>query len=285
MRGTRTGKHCYTRTMEQPPTLITFDGDARSGKGTIVSLVKDYLRDERGRRVMLIDAGQIFRVLVVVCREAGVDLDSQDQIDAYLVDETRQTEAIARVKQVYRMPKADRETLLYSPTIGVDSAKIGARPLSQDFKDGLLRKWLRDARAEGFDTVLLDGRALGEVGSRLADEGLCRYVLELFFVCDPEVSAQRTLGLMPRPIVELDEETRARVDEQIEQIRTRNAADRGRTVQPVVPPRDAPTYLVSELPERLPERSPCPAVIIDRSVELPFDTMALPVIRLIETYL
>jgi hypothetical protein len=138
--------------MEQLPTLITFDGDARSGKGTIVSLVKDYLRDERGRRVMLIDAGQIFRVLVVVCREAGVDLDSQDQIDAYLADETRQTEAIARVKQVYRMPKADRETLLYSPTIGVDSAKIGARPLSQDFKDGFLRKWLRDARAEGFDT-------------------------------------------------------------------------------------------------------------------------------------
>ena len=47
--------------MDNPlPKLITFDGDARSGKGTIVSLVKDYLRDVDHRKVMLIDAGQVF---------------------------------------------------------------------------------------------------------------------------------------------------------------------------------------------------------------------------------
>ena len=53
------------------PKLVTFDGDARSGKGTIVSLVKDYVRDELHKSVMLIDAGQVFRVLVVMTREYG----------------------------------------------------------------------------------------------------------------------------------------------------------------------------------------------------------------------
>lgn len=150
--------------MEQLPALITFDGDARSGKGTIVSLVKDYLRDERGRRVMfLIDAGQIFRVLVVVCREAGGT-------------------SIARIRSTHTSPRrrakpkrlraSNKSTACQKPTAkryyirqrSASTVKIGARP-EPDFKDGLLRKWLRDARAEGFDTVLLDGRALGEVGS------------------------------------------------------------------------------------------------------------------------
>ena len=76
--------------MQYPlPKLVTFDGQARSGKGTIVSLVKDYLRDELGRQVMLIDAGQVFRVLVVVMTEDGIDLDNPTAIDAYLSDGAR----------------------------------------------------------------------------------------------------------------------------------------------------------------------------------------------------
>ena len=272
--------------MDNPlPKLITFDGDARSGKGTIVSLVKDYLRDVDHRKVMLIDAGQVFRVLVVMMTEDGVDLDDTTAIDAYLGDAHNQERGVRRVKEVYRMTKAERSALFYTPLIGVNSAKVGTRPLSQSFKDGLLRKWLRDARAEGFDTILLDGRALTEVGDALECEGLCNHVLGLFFVCDPVVSAQRTLGLMPRPYLELDDETKKRVDELIEQIKTRNQADRERAIQPVVPPAGAPKYLVSELPAKLPETDSCPHVIIDRSIELPFDTMALPVIRLIKHYL
>ena len=272
--------------MQHPlPTLVTFDGEARSGKGTIVSLVKDYLRDELHRRVMLIDAGQVFRVLVVMMTEDGVDLDDADAMDAYLSDAQNQERGVTRVKAVYHMDATTRNALLYTQQISVDSAKVGGRPLSQEFKDGLLRKWLRDARTEGYDTVLLDGRALGEVGGMLAREGLCHYVLELFFVCDPIISAQRTLKLMDIPYDELDGVRRRSVDELVEQITARNRADRERTVQPVVEPRDAPRYVVSDLPDHLPARTPCPAVIIDRSVELPRGTMAMPVINLIKTYI
>lgn len=272
--------------MQQPlPKLITFDGEARSGKGTVASLVKDYLRDELHHHVMLIDAGQVFRVLVVVMHEARVDLDNPDEIDAYLSDKQHIAAAVARVKQVYRMPKADRDALLYLPAVSVDSAKIGARPLSQSFKDDLLRKWLRDARNEGFDIVLLDGRALAEVGAMLAQEGLCDYVLGMFFVCDPIVSARRVLKLMSRPYDELDDEAKQQVDELVRQIEVRNKSDRERAVQPVVPPAGAKRYLVNELPTELPPATPCPAVIIDRSIELPFETMAMPVIHLIGHYI
>ena len=74
----------YTLMTNPLPKLVTFDGDARSGKGTIVSLVKDYIRDELSLPVMLIDAGQVFRVLVVMMQEYGVDLDDPAAIDAFL---------------------------------------------------------------------------------------------------------------------------------------------------------------------------------------------------------
>lgn len=266
------------------PKLVTFDGEARSGKGTVVGLVKDYLRDECGRKVMLIDAGQVFRVLVIAITRAGVDINSPPAIDAYLNNGDNIASSVQLVKDVYRMPKNEREALLYTGEVSANSAKIGARPASQTFKDNLLRKWLKDARAEGCDTVLLDGRALEEVGSMLAAEGLCNYVLGLFFVCDPVVSAQRTLGHMPRPYAELTGDVQIEVDKLVEQIHARNKSDRERAVHPIVEPHNAPRYQITEIPVELPPRQPRPMAIIDRSIEVPLDTMALPIARLVARY-
>lgn len=272
--------------MQNPlPKLVTFDGEARSGKGTVLRKVKDFLRDECGRNVMLIDSGQVFRVLVLAVTRAGVDIDSPAAIDAYLTDESRVQEAIRLVKAVYRMPKPEREALLYTPEVNVNCAKIGARPLGQAFKDELVCKWLSDARAEGFDTVLIDGRAMEETGEMLEGKGLCRYILGFFFVCDPVVSAQRTLGRMPVPYAQLDDETRGVVDKLVAQIEIRNKSDRERKVQPLVMPENAPRYAINHIPTELPSHHPRPMAIIDRSLEVPLDTMALPIARLAAHYL
>lgn len=272
--------------MQNPlPKLVTFDGEARSGKGTVVGKTKDYLRDECGHKVMLIDAGQVFRVLAIDAMRSGVDLELPDAIDAYLGNPDNVTHCMQSVKDVYRMPKDEREALLYTQEVSANSAKIGARGLGQAFKDNLLRKWLRDARIEGFDTVLLDGRALEEVGGMLASEQLCDYVIGLYFTCDPVVSAQRTLGLMPHPYGELDDVTRCEVDALVAQIAARNESDRNRSVHPVIPPAGAPTYAITDIPSELPPRSPRPMAIIDRSIEVPLDTMAVPIARLIANYL
>lgn len=266
------------------PKLVTFDGEARSGKGTIVTLVKDYLR-EHGHQVMLIDAGQVFRALVVKMTQDEVDLDNPSEIDQFLSDETKSEESVQFVKDVYHMTKPERDALIYTLEVGANSAKVGARPLSQGFKDELLCKWLRDARNEGFDTVLLDGRALEETGEMLVNRGLADYILGLFFVCDAVTSAQRSLGRMPVPYISLDPEFKLEVDRVVAQIEERNRADQNRAVQPVVRPQNAPIYQMTEIPDRLPARSPRPMAIIDRSIEVPMDTMALPIARLVANYL
>lgn len=264
------------------PILITFDGEARSGKGTIVQATKDYLRDTKERKVMLIDAGQVFRVLVVAATRAGVNLDDPDAIDAFLQDDKNAEDSVQLVKEVYHMTKQERDDLLYTNQVGENSAKVGARPLSQYFKDELLKKWLRDARDEGYEIVLLDGRALDEVGSRLESEGLCDFRAGLYFICDEQVGARRTLGFAGKQYEELSDQEKASVNALVEQIKLRNQADRIRPVQPLVRPNTA----VSALPTIAEPSSETgrPMYLVDTSADMTKLEMAVPVTELVAGY-
>jgi len=263
------------------PKLITFDGEARSGKGTIVQATKDYLRDHEGCKVMLIDAGQVFRVLVVAAVHAGIDVNNPEQIDVFLGDESEAEKCVQLVKDVYHMDKSERDALLYTNEVGANSAKIGARPLSQEFKDMLLKKWLHDAREDGYEVVLLDGRALEETGTMLASEKLCEFVMGLYFVCDAVVGARRTLGFAGIQYEKLDEDDRSAVDELVEQINARNFSDSQRKVQPIVPPLSAPTYKLPEAPAHIPSSDGPIMMIFDTSADIAKDKMTLPVESLV----
>lgn len=270
------------------PTLITFDGEARSGKGTIVHLLKDALRDDYGLNVMLIDAGQVFRCLVVAATNRGVDLDDASAIDTFLGDNESAESCVQFVKAVYHMDKIDREALLYTNDVSVGSAKIGARPLSQTFKDELLKKWLRDAGNEGCDIVLLDGRALETAGQMLESSGLCRFALGFYFICDPSVGAMRTLGYATRRYDELTSEERMDVDGLVAQIVDRNAADRTRAVQPIIPPEGAEVYVLPDAPLVVPSDVPVAGrfmAVIDSSAMLSKQAMASPVTSFVIDYL
>lgn len=258
------------------PKLVTFDGEARSGKGTIVQAAKDYLRDEHGYKVMLIDAGQVFRVLVIAVTHDGIDIDNPAAIDEFLQNEAKAEATAKFVKKVYYMDKKQRDDLLYTNEVGANSAKIGARPLSQKFKDSLLKKWLIDAREEGFEIVLVDGRALEETGQMLEDEGLCDFVLNLYFICDPIVGARRTLGYADKTYGDLTAEERAGVDELVAQIKERNQKDRQRVVQPLIPPNDSPTWQLS-LPAPDVDVTKKLSLIIDSSAEISKQDMTQPV--------
>lgn len=262
------------------PILITFDGEARSGKGTIVQLTKDALRDEHGHKVMLIDAGQVFRCLVVAATNRSVDLDDPAAIDAFLGDDQSAEACVQFVKAVYHMEKIDREALLYTNDVSVNSAKVGARPLSQAFKDSLLKKWLRDAHTEGFDIVLLDGRALEETGSMLERENLCDFKIGLYFVCDPIMGAMRTLGHAASLYEDLDADEQSAVDTLVGQITARNDADRTREVQPIVPPAGAPTVILPDgyAPGQTEGRF---MAVVDTSASMSKHDMSRPVIDLI----
>ena len=181
------------------------------------------------------------------------------------------------------MQKDERDGLLYTNEVGHNSAKIGARPLSQSFKDNLLKQWLKNARTEGFEIVLLDGRALEEVGTELEKEGLCDFRLGLYFICDPLMGARRTLGFANQPYDSLSIDEQKSIDELILQIKTRNDADEKRAVQPLVRPAGVE---ISRLPNiNTNTSSGRPMYLIDTSQEMTKEEMSLPVIKLIESYL
>lgn len=261
------------------PILISFDGEARSGKGTIVQHTKDYLRDECDVNVMLIDRGQAFRVLVVAALRAGVDVDDPELLDKFLGDAQHRAECLSLVKKVYHMAKDERDSLLYTNEVSEWSAKIGARPLSQTFVADLTKKWLRDAAADGYDVVLIDGRALENIAAEMDSEGLCQYRMGLYFICDSQVGARRTLGYASRSYDELTDSERQRVDALVVQIAARNRRDCEREVERLVPPANAKTYCLPGVPSVLPVDTR-PMYIIDTSAELGKSEMSLSVARL-----
>ncbi len=266
------------------PKVVTFDGEARSGKGTIAQATKDYLRDEKGHNVMLIDRGQTFRVLVVAAARAGVDIDDAAVIDRFLEDEANIAECTQFVKDVYYMDKETRDGLLYTNEVGANSAKIGARPGSQSFVANLTKKWLRDAREDGFDVVLIDGRALEAIAREMDDEGICQYRLGMYFICDPNIGARRTLGYATTAYDDLTPTQRSEVDDLMTQIAERNQLDRERPVEPIVRP--------SALICRLPDMSAAsaidanrPMLVIDTSADMTKQKMSLPVAEYVAKHL
>lgn len=267
--------------------LVTFDGEARSGKGTIAQATKDVLRDEYGYSVMLIDRGQTFRVLVVAAERAGVDLDDSKALDVYLEDEANITECVKFVKDVYHMGKDERDELLYTNRIGVDSAKVGARPASQAFVKSLTKKWMRDAGAEGYEIVLIDGRALETVAREMDAEGLCDLRLGMYFTCDAQVGARRTLGFATKTYEELSSENRSEVDRLVEQIKVRNHKDRYDRVideDRLIPPAGADTFVLPDMP-KVEEHADAPIYIIDTSAELTREAMSSPVAKFVASIL
>jgi len=231
------------------PKLITFDGEARSGKGTIVQATKDYLREKCGLKPMLIDRGQTFRALVVAASKTGVNLDSPVEIDAFLENEQNIEACTQFVKDVYHMDKDTRDALLYTNQVGEDSAKIGGRPASQSFVVTLTKKWMQDAGSEGFDVVLLDGRALETISRQMHEENLCEYVLGLYFVCDAQVGARRTLGYAGLQYAELSSDQKLEVDDFVTKIHQRNDADMTREVERLVRPENAPLITLPIAPQ------------------------------------
>lgn len=266
------------------PKLVTFDGEARSGKGTIVQITKDYLRDECGLKTMLIDRGQAFRVLVVAATRAGIDMDDSSALDAFLSEQANIDACVRFVKDVYHMQKSERDALLYTNEVGENSAKVGARPASQSFVAMLTKKWLRDAGNEGYEVVLVDGRALEQIASEMHEEGLCDYRIGLYFICDPVVGARRTLGFAATAYIDLSDQDKKRVDELVVQIGIRNERDRTRDVERLLPPVNAPIYTLPNIPDVIHDQVR-PILIIDSSSELGKTEMSTPIAKLVANLL
>ena len=230
---------------------------------------------------MFMEPAPILPDLVAAPPGAGIDLNDSQAVDDFLNDEQNIAECVQFVKDVYHMEKSERDSLLYTNEVGENSAKVGARPASQEFVASLTKKWLHDAGDEGYEIVLVDGRALDDIAKEMDIEGLCDYRAGLYFICDAQVGARRTLGYAGRKYEELTEEEQKEVDDLVAQINERNQRDFERTVEPLVRPNVPTIHLPTQIdPGAIRSADGRYMAIIDTSAEMTKDVMAATVLNL-----
>ncbi len=217
--------------------VLTFEGEARSGKGTSVQAVRESLV-ARGRSVLFIDQGVKFRTLAKLARDKGVSLDDQAQLTDFLLDPDSRRAMLELLDQVTRMERSEIDALLYTPEVTTGSAQVGANPNAHPIVIELLFDQVRQAVQAGTDIVLIDGRRMEHYGRQMADEGVAQFVLGFYFRCDAAIAARRVTGIF----VDMDKmntDEKLQLLDAITKVSDRNRQDVLRSVDPMLEPANA----------------------------------------------
>ena len=190
-------------------TTIAIDGPSGAGKSTVGHALAQ--RIDAG----FVDTGLMYRALTLAALERGIALDDGPALAALVADSRIEVERP-------RPDQADRlETVLLDGrdvTIDVRSPRVD-RAVSAVSRHGEVRDAMvgvQRAAARRGDVVMV-GRDIGTVI-------LPNATLKVYLDADAEVRAARRAAEMGRP---------ERVDEYLEEIHRRDAADSGRSVAPL----------------------------------------------------
>src|SRR5690349_14863257 len=108
-----------------PVVLETFEGTARSGKGTTVRKVRAASK-KRGEKVRVIDQGQKFRSLAFLAVRHAIDLDNPQLVDEFLQAESTPDEMLEVLAHVRSIKDDERDAMLYTDAMSTRAGKIGA---------------------------------------------------------------------------------------------------------------------------------------------------------------
>ena len=190
-------------------TIVAIDGPSGAGKSTVGHALAERIG------ATFVDTGLMYRALTLAALERGLDLQdgealgqlarrSRIEVERPGPEQTDRLETVRLngrdVTPAVRTPRVDRAVSAVSGHPEVREAMLGIQ---------------RAAAARG-DTVMV-GRDIGSVV--LPDA-----TLKVFLTAEPLVRARRRAEEMGRP---------DRVDEYLEEIRRRDAADSGRAVAPL----------------------------------------------------
>lgn len=170
------------------PKLITIQGSARGGKGTLASALLDEL--SKDYRVHSIDQGMKFRILAHEALAEGIDKEDLDALAGFMSLESTRQSVVEKLIEAAGWTKEQREAEYYTHAISNASGMVGKVPVAHDVAVSLLLDEVR-ALALQFDIILIDGRALQKYGKQLESEGVVDYLLAIDVHCDAFVSAQR----------------------------------------------------------------------------------------------
>lgn len=173
--------------------LITIQGTARSGKGTLAAGVAEHLSTQ-GHQVAAIDVGLKFRVFAKRFMEDGGDFGDDGAIDRYLQRPEFREEVLTVFEEVQTMTPQERERIYHSKVISENVSRIGTSARAQSMVGELRDEEIKRAVMQD-DVTIVDGRMLYDHGIRLEQElgATLRYLLGVDVVCSPKVAAERVL--------------------------------------------------------------------------------------------
>lgn len=278
--------HANAQTESKLPILLTVQGQARSGKGTLAGALKKDLSQDFDTH--LIDQGLKFRIIAERYLNDGGDIEDVDAIGTYLESEGYDT-VLARLSDVAQMDKPEKEATFYTPQINNASGMVGKSPVAQAKAIELLIDEVKN-EAGTREIIILDGRAMLEKGRKLEAMGVVRYPLAIDVKCSSLVAAQRITDLV-KPVEDLSLEESRRLLIQVSDIDKRNSSDARRKVYPSLPISGAFEFDVThdhsddELAEACEEAFANGALSLDNSYTRVKDEFTIPAIRLVRMVL
>lgn len=278
--------HANRKNESNIPILLTVQGQARSGKGTLAgALLTDLSQDFNAH---LIDQGLKFRIIAERYLNDGGDIEDIDAIGSYLESDGYNT-VLERLSDVARMEKPEKEATFYTPEINNASGMVGKSAIAQAKAIELLIDEVKN-EAKNREIIILDGRAMLEKGRKLEAMGIVRFPLAIDVKCSSLVAAQRITDLV-KPVEELSLEESRRLLIQVSDIDKRNSSDARRKVYPSLPISGAFEFDVThdhtedELAEACEEAFANGALSLDNSYTRKKDEFTVPAILLVRMVL
>ena len=220
------------------PALITFEGEARSGKGTSVHAVYKALQ-AAGHSVVFIDQGQKFRAVAYQALEQGISLQDESALTEFLANADTKAAVISFITSLTHMSEADIQSLLYTPEIASGSAAVGVNRTAQELLPHLLFEQVAHiTQTKSADIILIDGRDIATLAWHIDTIGMADFLLGYYFRCDTAIAARRTEGIfVDMDSMSIDE--KLQLLEAITRISDRNRIDALRSVNPMREPANA----------------------------------------------
>jgi cytidylate kinase len=270
----------------QLPILITVQGQARSGKGTLAGALKsDFSVDYNP---LLIDQGLKFRIIAEQFLRDGGNIEDIEGIGGYLLSSGYRT-VLGQLAVVAGMDKQEIQEVYYTEQINNASGMVGKSPVAQAKVVELLIDEVKTG-AQTHDLIILDGRAMLEKGRKLQAMGIVRYPLAIDVKCSSLVAAQRITDLV-KPVEELTLEEAKKLLIQVSDIDKRNSSDARRDTYPSLPISGAFEFDVThnhsseELAQACEEAFANGAISLDNSYTRQKNEFTVPAIKLVRCVL